>query len=87
MQVTFIKPTLGCLQDGERFVDEARMEPLSLGVLAGLTPPGVDCRLFDDRLMRSITTSRPTWWRLNCEAFTARHMRSPTSTRRRACRW
>src|SRR4030042_1577835 len=50
MLVTFIKPTLGCLDDGERFVDEARMEPLSLGILAGLTPPGVDCRRFDDRI-------------------------------------
>ena len=31
------------LADGARFVDEARMEPLSLGVLAGLTPPGRGC--------------------------------------------
>ena len=27
MQVTFIKPTLGRLDNGERFVDEARMDP------------------------------------------------------------
>jgi len=45
VQVTFIKPTLGCLDEGDRFVDEGRMEPLSLGILAGLTPPGVDCGL------------------------------------------
>ena len=50
MQVTFVKPTLGYLDDGGRFVDEARMEPLSLAVLAGLTPAGVDVRLFDDRI-------------------------------------
>lgn len=38
MQVTFIKPTLGRMDDGDRFVDEGRIEPLSVGVLAGLTP-------------------------------------------------
>jgi radical SAM superfamily enzyme YgiQ (UPF0313 family) len=72
MQVTFIKPTLGCLDSGERFVDEGRMEPLSLGVLAGLTPPGVDCRLFDDRT-DEIDYDEPTdLVAINVEAFTAR---------------
>ncbi|MFH1185014.1 MAG: radical SAM protein [Chloroflexota bacterium] len=72
MQVTFIKPTLGCLQDGGRFVDEGRMEPLSLGLLAGLTPPGVDCRLFDDRI-DEIDYDDPTdLVAINVEAFTAR---------------
>jgi radical SAM superfamily enzyme YgiQ (UPF0313 family) len=72
MQVTFIKPTLGSLNDGERFVDEARMEPLSLGVLAGLTPPGVDCRLLDDRI-DEIDYDEPTdLVAINVETFTAR---------------
>jgi radical SAM superfamily enzyme YgiQ (UPF0313 family) len=72
MQITFIKPTLGCLQDGERFVDEGRMEPLSLGILAGLTPRGVDCRLFDDRV-DEIDYDEPTdLVAINVEAFTAR---------------
>jgi radical SAM superfamily enzyme YgiQ (UPF0313 family) len=72
MQVTFIKPTLGCLDDGERFVDEGRMEPLSLAVLAGLTPPGVDCRLFDDRI-DEIDYDEPTdLVALTVESFTAR---------------
>ncbi len=72
MQVTFIKPTLGSLNDGEHFVDEARMEPLSLGVLAGLTPPGVDCRLFDDRV-DEIDYDEPTdLVAINIETFTAR---------------
>jgi radical SAM superfamily enzyme YgiQ (UPF0313 family) len=72
MHVTFIKPTLGCLQDGERFVDQARMEPLSLGMLAGLTPKGVDCRLFDDRV-DEIDFDEPTnLVAINVEAFTAR---------------
>ena len=72
MQVTFIKPTLGSLGDGERFVDEARMEPLSLGLLAGLTPPGVDCRLLDDRI-DEIDYDEPTdLVAINIETFTAR---------------
>ncbi len=72
MQVTFIKPTLGSLREGERFIDEARMEPLSLGILAGLTPPGVDCRLLDDRV-DEIDYDEPTdLVAINIETFTAR---------------
>lgn len=72
MQVTFIKPTLGCLQDGDRFVDEGRMEPLSLGVLAGLTPAGVDCCLVDDRV-DEIDFDEPTdLVAITVETFTAR---------------
>ncbi|MCK4490023.1 MAG: hypothetical protein KAU23_07165, partial [Anaerolineales bacterium] len=70
--MTFIKPTLGYLDNNERFVDEGRMEPLSLGVLAGLTPPGVDCRLFDDRI-DEIDYDEPTdLVAINIETFTAR---------------
>jgi radical SAM superfamily enzyme YgiQ (UPF0313 family) len=72
MQITFIKPTLGCLQDGERFVDEGRMEPLSLGILAGLTPRGVDCRLVDDRVDEIDFDERTDLVAINVEAFTAR---------------
>ena len=72
MQVTFVKPTLGRLEDGDRFVDEARMEPLSLAVLAGLTPAGVDVRLFDDRI-DEIDYDEPTdLVAINVETFTAR---------------
>ena len=35
MHVTFIKPTIGCLDDGELFVDEARN---------GAPVPGAACR-------------------------------------------
>ncbi|HET6846874.1 MAG TPA: radical SAM protein [Anaerolineales bacterium] len=72
MQVTFIKPTLGCLQDGQHFVDEARMEPLSLGILAGLTPPGVDCRLVDDRIDTIDFDDDTDLVAINVETFTAR---------------
>ena len=72
MQVTFVKPTLGRLEDGDRFVDQARMEPLSLAVLAGLTPAGVDVRLVDDRI-DEIDYDEPTdLVAINVETFTAR---------------
>ena len=48
MKITFIMPNIG-RQDHSLYVDEARMEPLSLGVLAGLTPADVECVLYDDR--------------------------------------
>jgi hypothetical protein len=54
VHVTLVKPTLGRTADDERFVDEARMEPLSLGLLAGLTPDGVDLTLVDDRVESSL---------------------------------
>ncbi len=49
MRVTFIKPNMGRLEDGP-YEDEGRMEPLELGVLAGLTPSDVECVLYDDRV-------------------------------------
>jgi radical SAM superfamily enzyme YgiQ (UPF0313 family) len=32
------------------YVDEGRMEPLNLGVIAALTPPDVEVKLYDDRM-------------------------------------
>jgi radical SAM superfamily enzyme YgiQ (UPF0313 family) len=71
VQVTLVKPTLGSHPDGP-FVDEGRMEPLNLGVLAGLTPAGVDVRLWDDRV-DEIDYDEPTdLVGITVEAFTAR---------------
>ncbi len=58
MKITFIMPNIG-RQDHSLYIDEARMEPLSLGVLAGLTPPDVECVLYDDR-MEDIPFDEPT---------------------------
>lgn len=72
MRVTFIKPTLGRMADGAPFVDDARMEPLQLAVLAGLTPRGVDVELLDDRTDR-IDYDEPTdLVAITVESFTAR---------------
>ena len=49
MRVTLIKPNIGRMERGP-YVDEGRMEPLNLGVLAALTPPDVEVTLYDDRM-------------------------------------
>ena len=71
MHVTLVKPTLGRTEGGERFVDEARMEPLNLGVLAGLTPDGIDLMLVDDRI-DAVDPDAPTdLVAITVETFTA----------------
>jgi radical SAM superfamily enzyme YgiQ (UPF0313 family) len=48
MKLTLIKPTIG-RPEHSLYVDEARMEPLNLGVLAALTPRDVNVVMYDDR--------------------------------------
>ena len=56
MKLTLIKPTIGLvlkdpkIPEGKPFVDKARMEPLQLGIIAGLTPGDVEVAFYDDRL-------------------------------------
>jgi radical SAM superfamily enzyme YgiQ (UPF0313 family) len=71
MKLTLIRPNIGRLEHS-LFVDEARMEPLALGVLAALTPPNVDVMLYDDR-MEAIPFDEPTdLVAISVETFTAR---------------
>ena len=71
MKITFIKPNIGRLEHS-LYVDEGRMEPLQLGVLAGLTPPDVDCVLYDDRI-EEIPYDEPTdLVAITVEIYTAR---------------
>ena len=78
MKLTLIKPTIGLvlkdpkIPDGKPFVDKARMEPLQLGVIAGLTPPDVEVAFYDDRLEK-IPFDEPTdLVAITVEIFTAR---------------
>jgi len=71
VQITIVKPTLGRHPDGP-FIDEGRMEPLNLGVLAGLTPPGIDVRLWDDRVDDIDYDETTDLVAITVEAFTAR---------------
>ncbi len=71
MKVTFIKPTIG-RKEHSLYVDEGRMEPLMLGVLAGLTPEDVEVVLYDDR-MEVIPYDEPTdLVAITVESYTAR---------------
>ncbi|MEE8513572.1 MAG: radical SAM protein [Gammaproteobacteria bacterium] len=58
MKVTFLRPNIGRLKNGP-YIDEGRMEPLTLGVIASYTPPDVECVLYDDR-MEDIPFDEPT---------------------------
>jgi radical SAM superfamily enzyme YgiQ (UPF0313 family) len=71
MHLTLIKPNIGRMEHS-LYVDEGRMEPLQLGVLAALTPPDVDVSLWDDRL-EAIPYDEPTdLVAITVETYTAR---------------
>jgi radical SAM superfamily enzyme YgiQ (UPF0313 family) len=71
LKITFIKPTIG-RQEHSLYVDEGRMEPLMLAVLAGLTPGDVEVALYDDR-MESIPYDEATdLAAITVETYTAR---------------
>ena len=71
MKITLIKPTIG-RHEHSLYVDEGRMEPLMLGVLAGLTPPDIEVVLYDDR-MEAIPYDEPTdLVAITVETYTAR---------------
>jgi radical SAM superfamily enzyme YgiQ (UPF0313 family) len=71
MKITLIKPNIGRMEHS-LYVDEGRMEPLQLGVLAGMTPAGIDIVLIDDRC-EEIPYDDPTnLVGITVETFTAR---------------
>ena len=49
MKLTLIRPNLG-RKGQSRYIDEGRMEPLQLGVLAGMTPEDIEIVFYDDRM-------------------------------------
>ncbi len=71
MKLTLIKPNLG-RKEHSLYVDEARMEPLQLGVLAALTPPDVEVVLHDDRMEPIPYDDATDLVALTVETFTAR---------------
>lgn len=71
MKITFIMPNLGRLVNGG-YVDEGSMEPLPLGVLAALTPPDVECVLYDDRFEKIPFDDPTDLVALSVEIYTAR---------------
>ncbi len=71
MKVTFIKPNIG-RREHSLYVDHGRMEPLMLAVLAGLTPPDVEVRLFDDRMETIDYDEQTDLVAITVETYTAR---------------
>lgn len=71
MKLTLIKPNIG-RQEHSLYVDEGRMEPLQLGILAALTPADIEVVMYDDR-MEPIPYEEPTdIVAITVETFTAR---------------
>ena len=71
MKIILIKPNIG-RKEHSLFVDEARMEPLQLGVIAGLTPESHEVLLYDDRV-EAINYDQPAdLVGITVETFTAR---------------
>jgi radical SAM superfamily enzyme YgiQ (UPF0313 family) len=71
MKVTLIRPNIG-RREHSLYVDEGRMEPLMLGILAGLTPPDIEVVMHDDR-METIPYDDPTdLVAITVETYTAR---------------
>lgn len=70
-KITLVKPNIG-RREHSLYVDEGRMEPLQLGILGGLSPPDVECVLWDDRV-ETIPFDDPTdLVAITVEAYTAR---------------
>lgn len=70
MRLTLIFPSVG-RKENRPYVRAWQMQPLSMAVLAGMTPPEVEVRFYDDRV-ESIPFDEPTdLVALSVETFTA----------------
>lgn len=71
MKLVLIKPNIG-RREHSLYVDEGRMEPLQLGILAALTPKDIEIVMYDDR-MEEIPYDQPVdLVAITVETFTAR---------------
>lgn len=71
MKLTLIKPNMGRMMTGS-YVDEGRMEPLQIGILAALTPSDVDIVFYDDRCEEIDYDIKTDLVALTVETFTAK---------------
>ncbi|MDD4324170.1 MAG: hypothetical protein PHR37_04980 [Eubacteriales bacterium] len=71
LKITLIKPNIGRREHG-LYVDEARMEPLQLGVLAAMTPADIEVVLYDDRMEMVPYDEQTDLAAITVETFTAR---------------
>lgn len=71
MKLTLIKPNIG-RREHSLYVDEGRMEPLQLGILAALTPGDVEVVMYDDRMEQIPYGEATDLVAITVETFTAR---------------
>lgn len=82
MRLTLIYPCIG-RRTGAPYLRSWQMEPLPSAALAGLTPPGVDLKFYDDR-MEAIPYDEPTdLVALSVETYTAKRAYQIASEYRR----
>ena len=82
MQLTLIHPCIG-RQPGQRYIRSWQMEPLPPATIAGLTPPDVAIRFYDDR-MEIIPYDEPTdLVAISVETYTAKRSYQIASEYRR----
>ncbi|MDC1175119.1 hypothetical protein OAT67_06975 [Bacteriovoracaceae bacterium] len=71
MKITLIKPRIG-RQEDSFYIDEGRMEPLQLAVLAGMTPDEYEVNMFDDRFEDVDFDEKTDLVAITVETYTAR---------------
>jgi radical SAM superfamily enzyme YgiQ (UPF0313 family) len=82
MRLTLIHPCIG-RRPGQRYIRSWQMEPLPPATIAGLTPPDVDIRFYDDR-METIPFDEPTdLVAISVETYTAKRAYQIASAYRR----
>jgi len=84
MKLTLIRPNLGRRED-ESYLDEGRMEPLQLGLLAAMCPPEVEVTLVDDRCEDIPYDQQVDAVAITVETFTARRAYEITAEYHRRC--
>jgi len=71
MRITLIRSRIGHLHSKE-YIDEGRMEPLELAVLAGLIPNDIDVLMYDDRVEKIPFDEHTDLVAITCDIYTAK---------------
>jgi radical SAM superfamily enzyme YgiQ (UPF0313 family) len=82
MRLTLIHPAIGHRR-GERYIRSWQMEPLPMAVIAGLTPPDVELRFYDDRMQMIPYDETTDAVVLSLETYTAKRAYQIASEYRR----
>lgn len=72
MKLTIVHPCIGRRAGDTRYIRTWQMEPLPAAAIAGLTPPAVDVRFYDDRMERIPFDEPADLVAISVETYTAR---------------